>query len=123
MEEPRTTAAIVSDLLQFLEDHEWVYSYDRRHNENWYSCSECGNRREEDHKPDCRWLALRREAEAFVAVERELEESGRHKIENLNAALVPESVCRECVAAVKRAEEAEDEIERLRAEAARTLEV
>jgi hypothetical protein len=73
-DEPRTTASIVQDLLDLLYETEWVLFWDDRRNEHWRACGHCTNRKKEGHAPACPWVLHTKKAEAFVAVEREVQE-------------------------------------------------
>ncbi len=68
--EPRSTADIVQDLLDLLYNTEWVLS--NYWGDHWETCNSCGNRKAQGHTATCLWVLRTKEAEAFVAVEREL---------------------------------------------------
>lgn len=82
--EPRTTADIVRDLLARVEAGEWVEMYNRCSKGccgEWSTeCPSCGAHEGDyddpnayrQHKEGCRLKALIVEAEAFLAVEEEL---------------------------------------------------
>jgi hypothetical protein len=88
--EPRSTNDIIYDLLQIAIETQWS---DRKntschcHPEYAACCPECDtllydpsdsrHETENEHKPDCRRMALIREADAYLRVENELaEENG-----------------------------------------------
>lgn len=74
-EEPRTTADIMADLLEIVEEGQWVETYEpcpRGCCGEWETkCPECGAQVGE-HEPGCKVHHVIQEAQAFVEVEREL---------------------------------------------------
>lgn len=80
--EPRTTAEIVSDLLDFAVDHEWGDDIHLGGDHYEKGCGDCRslydvevrNCRTGEHEPDCRRAKLFEEARAFVRVEAALAE-------------------------------------------------
>ncbi len=83
-DEPRTTLDIIRGLLEFAQEREWVGEYmscARGCCRYWkVHCLECGADQGEPgsdayqkHEPGCRLAASIREAEAFLAVEDEID--------------------------------------------------
>lgn len=77
MSEPRTSVAIIRDLLSFAKEHEWIETYERCRRGccgEWKTrCPSCEVLLSE-HKPDCQLAATIRDAEAFLAAEEQLEQ-------------------------------------------------
>jgi hypothetical protein len=77
-DEPRTTADIIRDFLEFTQEHEWFMEYIRCGHGccgKWeHHCLSCGNDQKSGHKSDCRLASMIKEAEAFLAVENEIEQ-------------------------------------------------
>lgn len=78
-DEPRSTKDIIRDLLEFAQEHEWVMEMTTCGHgccHKWEThCPSCGEEKGPDakHKPDCRLAATIKEAEAYLAVEYEIE--------------------------------------------------
>ena len=88
MDEMRTTADIISDLLDIAKSHEWVHTYERCPRGccgEWYTrCPSCradegdydreGGAPFREHKPGCSLAKTILEAEAFMQAEEDLAE-------------------------------------------------
>ena len=72
MSEPRTTADIMADLLEFAERHEWSDLIHIGGDYHEKGCRDCGATEGlcGEHAPDCNRWRLLEEARAFIRVER-----------------------------------------------------
>lgn len=88
--QPRTILQIIADLLQIAVDTQWSAERNRFQGDYGSCCPECDvlayedddHKRPNEHKPDCKRMALIEEVRAYLRVENKLaEERGEDTVD------------------------------------------